>query len=80
MHKPKSLLLLSMFGAEWSELTFELFKREPNSIKIFELVRAEIDKALQDRNFDELFEDSENSAGSYCGMSFKKDQLLYHCR
>ncbi len=69
-----------MFGADWYEKAFELFKNEPNSVKVFDLIRAEIDSALYSQGFDEFFAGSDDSTASYCGMSFKKDQLLYHCR
>ena len=72
-----------MFEADWYEKTFELFKRKPNSTEIFELIGSELDSALKSLKFEQVAEgseDSSNSSGSYCGASFKKDQLLYHCR
>lgn len=66
-----------MISREWLEETLEYFKSAPNSIKIFDEIRR---KLSENTNLNLLLESPEESVSSYCGIRFKKDQLLYHCR
>lgn len=64
----------------WIEGLFEKYKENPNSEDNFEVVRMELEAFMKSCNLEELLDISEDSAGSYCGVSFKRDQLMYHCR
>lgn len=69
-----------MLSKEWFEETFQIFKSSPNSINVFDFIREKVEVLLKEENFEQLITCSEDSVSSYCGISFKKDQLLYHCR
>jgi hypothetical protein len=69
-----------MISSNWLGKTFEFFKVSPNSTNIFDEIGHEFDKLLNANNFIKIIGSSEGSVSSYCGISFKKDQLLYHCR
>lgn len=60
---------------------FEIYKNDPISVNSFEIIGEKLEKLFEStQGLEELFAISEDSAGSYCGISFKKDQLMYHCR
>ena len=60
---------------------FEIYKNDPISVNSFEIISEKLDQFFEStQGLDELLAISEETAGSYCGISFKKDQLMYHCR
>lgn len=69
-----------MLPEDWLEENFQIFKNSPNSTNIFDIIRKKVEVLLKEQNFERLIACSEDAVSSYCGMSFKKDQLLYHCR
>ena len=73
-------VVVKMISSDWLAKTFEIVKFSPNFTSIFEKIENEIQYLFHDNNFDEIIGSSKDSVSSYCGVSFKKDQLLYHCR
>lgn len=67
------------FGS-WLEETFEIYKNAPISHDSFGVVEEKIRNYFDDYKLEQLLDISEDSVGSYCGVSFKRDQLMYHCR
>lgn len=70
----------NMISPDWLSKNLKIFKNSPNSTNIFEEIGHELDILLKENNFDKIIGTSKGSVSSYCGISFKKDQLLYHCR
>ena len=62
------------------EEAFEIYKNSPIDVDSFELVCGIVDNFLVNSKLENSLDLSEESVGSYCGISFKKDQLMYHCR
>lgn len=65
----------------WTENTFQSFKKDPISFDVFDKIHNSFEKFLEFNTFDKILDkDDESTGGTYCGISFKKDQLLYHCK
>lgn len=69
-----------MLSSEWHEATFQLFKESPSSVEIFDIIGSKLNEYIEQKGLNKILETSNGLASSYCGLSFKKDQLLYHCR
>ena len=66
--------------SNWFKTTFESFKDSLIDEGCFDQMKIEFEKFWDEIEFTNLMKESNDSSGSYCGISFKKDQLLYHCR
>lgn len=64
----------------WLEAILENYKENPISDDYFEIVGGAVESFMNSCNLEESLDVSEGSLGSYCGISFKRDQLMYHCR
>lgn len=65
----------------WNENTFQSFKMNPISFNVFEDIQKLFEEFLISNDFNKIFgKVNESTEGTYCGVSFKKDQLLYHCK
>lgn len=65
---------------DWYDELLSEFKSMPNG----PISQIDLAEKVKTRLADELNlfmnEKEASSASSYCGISFKKDDLLYHCR
>ena len=64
----------------WLEDSYEIYETSPIAVNSFDLVGEKVELFLKNCNLEEFLGISEDSVGSYCGITFKRDQLMYHCR
>jgi hypothetical protein len=64
----------------WVDSGLSDYSSSPASLELFDKISTELDIFFKNSGLDDIIKIDESSISSYCGTSFKRDQLLYHCR
>lgn len=64
----------------WFDRGLSEYSSSPASLELFDKISTELDIFFKNSDLDDIIKIDESSISSYCGTSFKRDQLLYHCR